>query len=100
MFKYCLICKIKIIKKVNESIKNFKNRRKFCSRRCQCEWQKGHTPPNKGKKFPERSRENHPLWGTHPIPWNKGKKGLQKAWNKKNLSNEIIQCLTNKTAYF
>ena len=23
------------------------------------------------------------MWGTHPIPWNKGKKGYQVAWNKK-----------------
>lgn len=40
---------------------------------------------NKGKN----KGKNNPMYGKHPIPWNKGKKGLQVGWNKgKKMSEE------------
>lgn len=47
------------------------------------------------KKISEKTKKrlsdktNHPMYGKHTIPWNKGKKGLQVAWNKdKKMSEE------------
>lgn len=59
----------------------------------------------KGKKRPEITGSKHPLFGKHhtiearekirvakigKVPWNKGKKGVTKAWNKgKRMSSEL-----------
>jgi len=43
---------------------------------------KGIPPWNKGKKFSEESRRKMSLAQLGRIPWNKGKVGLQVAWNK------------------
>lgn len=69
MFKYCLICKTKIVKPINESKWHFKIKRKTCSVKCQHEWQKTRIPWNKG------SRELC-------VAWNKGKKLHYPVWNK------------------
>jgi len=60
-------------------------------------FKKGCIPWDKGIKRPEISGKNHPMFGKHPplktrrkmserhkgkVPWNKGQKGLQQAWNK------------------
>ena len=44
---------------------------------------KGLVPWNKGKHPDYVQGENHPMYGTHPIAWNKGKKGIMPIpWNK------------------
>ena len=45
-------------------------------------FQKGHIPWNKGEHPEYMQGENHPMYGTHHVAWNKGKKGLHAAWNK------------------
>ena len=87
MFKYCLICNTKIVKKVNESVKNFTNRRKFCSIKCQNEWQTSRTSWNKGLTINDDPRVARFVNAGHKAhigvaPWNKGVKGIQIAWNR------------------
>lgn len=85
--KVCLVCGDIFYKKSTTSIKNWNNRKKFCSRKCVHNSRIGVKPwnhgvkytdeqkknidtsglkigqgMNKGKKFPERSGENHPMW--------------------------------------
>src|SRR3990167_6294690 len=48
-------------------------------------FKKGHTPWNKGKHPEYMQGENHPMFGTHPVAWNKGKKiSLGHKGKKKN----------------
>lgn len=74
--KKCLHCEKIIYKPVNESLKNWTSRHKFCSINCadifkkgismkhSKQFPKGHIPANKGKKDPisaERMRLNNPM---------------------------------------
>src|SRR3990167_2523181 len=44
---------------------------------------KGLIPWNKGKHPKYVQGSNHPMFGTHPIVWNKGKKGIMPIpWNR------------------
>ena len=50
----------------------------------------------KGNKLYENPRAKATRFKKNLIPWNKGKKGLQTAWNKgKTLSKEIIEKIKN-----
>lgn len=69
---------------------------------------KGTVPYMKGKRHSLKTKEkiskknkgrfsgeNHPMYGKHPIPWNKDKTGLQVAWNK----DKKVQCNTGRTHF-
>ena len=43
---------------------------------------KGQIPANKGKSMPEEQKQRMGATKKGSIPWNKGKTGLQVAWNK------------------
>lgn len=72
--KKCLVCDKEFFKPINESQKNWDERRKFCSRNChnlsligkpntsKTKFKKGQTSFNKGKKLPKTSREKHGMW--------------------------------------
>lgn len=62
MQKQCLQCKKIIYKPSNESVWAFKFRRKFCSKKCKHDYQKGKLPHQHGFK-------------KGMTPWNKGLKG-------------------------
>lgn len=57
---------------------------------------KGHVPWNKGIKWPRMNGKNHPMYGTHPVAWNKGLKGVQIAWNKGKKCPQISAILKGK----
>jgi hypothetical protein len=91
--KNCIVCGKKIIKPINESLKNWNNRRKFCSRKCADIWKKGkRCSPD--TEFKKGQKAIHPIKkGQHfspktefkkgSIPWNKGKSGVMPIpWNK------------------
>ena len=92
MTKKCLNCGITFKKKVNFSVKYWKER-KYCSKKCSDEftlYKQGQINPNKGKKRPEFSGDKHPFYGKHhtkeAIENNKqkhlGKKTSQKTKDK------------------
>ena len=59
------------------------NKKTFYAVVCfQCYLKKGMTSWNKGKHPEYMQGKNHPMYGTHPVAWNKGTKGVVKAWNK------------------
>lgn len=70
--KICLQCKKEFAKPYNESLNNWFNRHKYCSRECYVKSMKGKDlfkngkrcaiPWNKDKKFPEFSKENSSQW--------------------------------------
>ena len=87
MFKYCLICKKKFFKQPTDSLKNWNNRRKTCSLRCQHKWQESRIGWNKGLTVIDDPRVARFVEAGHKAhlgkdPWNKNKKGLQIAWNR------------------
>jgi hypothetical protein len=71
--KNCLSCGISFNKKRFVSIKKWDST-KCCSRKCADKARIGHSIGVKGVKRPSMTGDKHPMFGTHPIPWNKGKK--------------------------
>jgi hypothetical protein len=79
--KRCLYCKRIFFKKPNVSQKTWETIVKYCSCVCRA---KGMPSPKKGKKYPNFSGENHPLWkgdnvGFHALhTWLRRKYGIPK----------------------
>jgi hypothetical protein len=90
--KPCLNCRQTIIKRQNESLKDWINRHKFCSRTCSAIFNKSHLngaftkerhyiPPTAIKKGQNLSPKTQFKKGLKP--WNKDKKGVMPTpWNK------------------
>jgi len=89
--KPCLNCGQTIIKPQNESLKNWENRHKYCSRSCMAIYTKAglktrfskerhYIPSTAIKKGQHLSPSTQFNKGT--APWNKNTKGLMNTWNK------------------
>jgi hypothetical protein len=81
-----------ICKNCGDIFEDYKsNKKKFCSKKCYYESIKNKIPWNLGKKYKGKPRseetkkkigEKNKISLLGNIPWNKGKSGLQVAWNK------------------
>ena len=80
--KKCGVCSSEFKKPINCSLKEWNSSRKFCGYGCYYKSKHGHTPWNKGTKGLTKA------WNKgkklHYKVWNKDRKGLQVAWNKGN----------------
>ena len=72
--KVCLLCGSIIEKKVNESLKDWNERHKYCSRECSNKSRIGSKSWNKGKKMSAESIEKNRKSHIGQVAWNKGLK--------------------------
>ena len=81
----CIICK-KTFKVYPYRLKRINGVVKCCSKEC---YYKSKIGINVSKETKIKMSKSHgkPTWLNGQIPWNRGKKGLQKAWNKNKICN-------------
>ncbi len=72
--KECLLCGSLIEKKLNESLRDWENRRKFCSRICTDNARRGTPAWNKGQKMSDELVEKNRMSHLGQLAWNKGLK--------------------------
>lgn len=95
--KPCLHCSKTIIKRQNESLKDWENRHRFCSRSCSALYNQN----GKSTRFYKGMKAPHPIKkGQHispstqfkkgHVPWHKDKKGVMPTpWNKDKRFTQI-----------
>ena len=91
--KNCLWCGTPFNKKVNESVKDYETRHRYCSRSCAMKYRKKYEQVGIDTQFKNGCKAINPIKkGQHlspatelkkgMTPWHKGTKGLVTSWNK------------------